>query len=372
MFIYRSSLVIERKKVLCVVGTRPEVIKMVPIIRALRSSNWVKCVVVVTAQHRDLLDQMLMQFNIEVDYDLNLMKANQGLTTILARMLPALEEIIRKEQPYAMLAQGNTVAVFGAALSVFHAHIPFGHVEAGLRTYNLEQPFPEEGYRQMVARITHWHFAPTEAAADALLQESIDSKKIYVVGNTCIDTLLQTVAAHLVPPSIKTQRTILLTAHRRENFGEPLKNIFTAVLAILKQYPDIHILYPVRPNPNVRQLAYSMLESHFRIELVEPLDYFDFVSAMRSAYLIMTDSGGVQEEAPASGKLVLVLRETTERPEPVKEGVAKLIGTEVQDIVLNVKLLLDDVENYQCMAKVHMPYGDGEARRLICRVLNYG
>jgi UDP-N-acetylglucosamine 2-epimerase (non-hydrolysing) len=360
------------KTIFCIFGTRPEAIKMVPIIRALKNSDWAKCVVVVTAQHRELLDQMLTLFDIAVDYDLDLMQASQGLTTILARMLPSLEEIIQKEQPYAVLAQGDTVTVFGAALAAFHAHVPFGHVEAGLRTYNLEQPFPEEGYRQMVSRIAHWHFAPTEAAVNALKQEGIDNKKIYVVGNTCIDTLLQTVQANpLLPPSIQKQRTILLTAHRRENFGEPLKNIFTAILAILDQYSDVHILYPVHPNPNVRQLAHDMLGNHARVRLVEPLDYFDFVSAMQSAYFIMTDSGGVQEEAPALGKPVLVLRETTERPEPVKEGVAKLIGTEVQDIILNVKMLLDNVESYQNMARVYMPYGDGAAGRLICRVLSY-
>ena len=362
---------IKQKTILCVVGTRPEIIKMVPVIRALKTSNWANCIVVVTAQHRDLLDQMLTQFNIEVDYDLNLMQANQGLTAILARMLPILEEIIQKEKPYAVLAQGDTATVFGAALAAFHTHVPFGHVEAGLRTYNLEQPFPEEGYRQMVSRITHWHFAPTEAAARALAQEGIDSKNIYVVGNTCIDTLLQTVQAHSAPPNSQARRTILLTAHRRENFGAPLQDIFTAILAILEQYPDVHFFYPVHPNPNVHQLAYSMLGSHSRIKLVEPLDYFDFVMAMRSAYLIITDSGGVQEEAPALGKPVLILRESTERPEPVKEGVAKLIGTEVQDIISHVKKLLDNEEHYEHMARVYMPYGNGKAGKFICRVLKY-
>lgn len=358
------------KTIICMIGTRPEVIKMVPVIRALKASTWAKCVVVVTAQHRKLLDQMLQRFNVTVDYDLDLMQANQGLNQLIARMLPALEEIIQKEQPYAVLAQGDTATVFGAALAAFHANISFGHIEAGLRTYNLEQPFPEEGYRQMVSRITRWNFAPTKSASQALQQEGISPEQIYMVGNTCIDTLLQTVQANpLLPPSIQKQRTILLTAHRRENFGEPLKNIFTAILAILDQYSDVHILYPVHPNPNVRQLAHDMLGNHARVRLVEPLDYFDFVSAMQSAYLILSDSGGVQEEAPALGKPVLVLRQTTERPEPVEEGVSQLIGTEVRDIIRHVTRLLDNVEYYRYMARVYMPYGDGKASKKIIDIL---
>lgn len=357
------------KTIICMIGTRPEVIKMVPVIRALKASTWAKCVVVVTAQHRKLLDQMLQRFNVTVDYDLDLMQANQGLNQLIARMLPALEEIIQKEQPYAVLAQGDTATVFGAALAAFHTKVPFGHIEAGLRTYNLEQPFPEEGYRQMVSRIARWNFAPTKSAAQALQQEGINQEYIYVVGNTCIDTLLQTVQAHPVPSVQDDKRVILLTAHRRENFGEPLKNIFTAILTILDQYSDIHILYPVHPNPNVRRLAHDMLGNHARIRLVEPLDYFEFVSAMQAAYFIMTDSGGVQEEAPALGKPVLVLRKTTERPEPVMAGVAKLVGTEVHDIISSAKALLDDREYYQCMARVYMPYGDGLAGEKIIGVL---
>lgn len=351
------------------IGTRPEVIKMVPVIRALRASTWAKCVVVATAQHRKLLDQMLQRFNVTVDYDLDLMQANQGLNQLIARMLPALEEIIQKEQPYAVLAQGDTATVFGAALAAFHTKVPFGHIEAGLRTYNLEQPFPEEGYRQMVSRIARWNFAPTKSAAQALQQEGINQEYIYVVGNTCIDTLLQTVQAHPVPSVQDDKRVILLTAHRRENFGEPLKNIFTAILTILEQYPDVNVLYPVHPNPNVRQLAHDMLGHHPRIMLVEPLDYFNFVAAMQSAYLILSDSGGVQEEAPALGKPVLVLRQTTERPEPVEEGVSQLIGTEVRDIIRHVTRLLDNVEYYRYMARVYMPYGDGKASKKIIDIL---
>lgn len=357
------------KTIICMIGTRPEVIKMVPVIRALKASTWAKCVVVVTAQHRKLLDQMLQRFNVTVDYDLDLMQANQGLNQLIARMLPALEEIIQKEQPYAVLAQGDTATVFGAALAAFHTNISFGHIEAGLRTHNLEQPFPEEGYRQMVSRITRWNFAPTKSASQALQQEGISPEQIYVVGNTCIDTLLQTVKTHPALSVQNDKRVILLTAHRRESFGEPLKNIFTAILAILDQYSDVHLLYPVHPNPNVRHVAHDMLGNNARIKLVEPLDYFEFVSAMQAAYFIMTDSGGVQEEAPALGKPVLVLRKTTERPEPVMAGVAKLVGTEVHDIISSAKALLDDKEYYQRMARVYMPYGDGLAGKNIIHIL---
>lgn len=342
---------------------------MVPVIRALQNSDWAHCVVVVTAQHRDLLDQMLIRFGIEVDYDLNIMQPKQSLNMVLARMLPELESIIQTEQPYAVLAQGDTATVFGAALAAFHAQVPFGHIEAGLRTHDLQHPFPEEGYRQMVSRITQWHFAPTQNAARALEKEGIDSRKIHVVGNTCIDTLLQTVAS-MPEPSQQVGRLILLTAHRRENFGEPLQHIFTAVLQILEQHLDVRVLYPVHPNPNVQQLAHSMLGQHPRIELVEPLDYFNFVSAMQSAYLILTDSGGVQEEAPALGKPVLVLRQATERPEPVAEGVAKLVGTATAEIVQQVERLLNDSRHYQSMARVCMPYGDGTTGAKLAQLLS--
>lgn len=333
---------------------------MAPVIRALKQSAWADCVVVVTAQHRNLLDQMLARFGISADYDLNIMQASQSLNMVLARMLPELEGIIRSEQPYAVLAQGDTATVFGAALAAFHAQVPFGHIEAGLRTHDLRHPFPEEGYRQMVSRITRWNFVPTKNAALTLKKEGIDPSTIHIVGNTCIDTLLQTVTN--VPASKQqTDRILLLTAHRRENFGEPLQQIFSAILQILELHSDVRVIYPVHPNPNVQQLAHAMLGQHERIQLVEPLDYFDFVMAMQSAYLILTDSGGVQEEAPALGKPVLVLRQTTERPEPVTEGVAKLVGTESSNIVSEVSRLLIDSQYYAKMARIFMPYGKGMA-----------
>lgn len=330
------------------VGTRPEAIKMVPVIRALEASTWARCVVVATAQHREMLDQMLQRFNVVVDYDLNLMRANQGLNQLLACMLPELDNIIKKEKPYALIAQGDTTTVFGSALAAFNAQIPFGHVEAGLRTYDLKHPFPEEGYRQMVSRITHWHFAPTIQAAENLKNEGIDPNKIYVTGNTCIDTLLQTVSEQLTQEKVK-KRTILLTAHRRENFGQPLINIFTAILEILKKYPYVDVLYPVHPNPNVQKLAYEMLGDHERVRLCKPLDYFDFVAAMQDSYIILTDSGGIQEEAPSLKKPVLVLRETTERLEAVNAGTSLLVGSCIEKIVQETNRLLDDEAYYASM-----------------------
>lgn len=359
------------KTIFCIFGTRPEAIKMVPIIRALKNSDWAKCVVVVTAQHRELLDQMLTLFDIAVDYDLELMQASQGLTTILARMLPSLEEIIQKEQPYAVLAQGDTVTIFGAALAAFHAHVPFGHVEAGLRTYNLEQPFPEEGYRQMVSRITRWNFAPTKSASQALQQEGISPEQIYVVGNTCIDTLLQTVCEQLAQEKAP-KKTILLTAHRRENFGQPLINIFTAILEILKKYPDVDVLYPVHPNPNVQKLAYEMFGDHERVRLCKPLDYFDFVAAMQDSYIILTDSGGVQEEAPSLKKPVLVLRETTERLEAVNAGTSLLVGSCIEKIVQETSRLLDDKAYYASMKVQASPFGEGNAgKKIINKIASF-
>lgn len=355
--------------VICVLGTRPEAIKMVPVIRILNASDWAKCVVVVTAQHRGLLDQMLKKFEINSDYDLNLMQPNQSLGAITSLMLPKLEKIIQDEDADVVLAQGDTATVFNAALAAFHKQVSFGHLEAGLRSNNLSHPFPEEGYRQMVSRLTRWHFAPTKNAAENLLQEGILRENIFVVGNTGIDTLLQT--ANMLPATAKNSyRYILLTAHRRENFGQPLKNIFQAVLDILSKYQDIQVIYPVHPNPNVRKLAYDMLGSEPRVKLVEPMDYFEFIQAMQSACIILTDSGGVQEEAPALGKPVLVLRETTERPEPIEEGVAKLIGTNTSKITEEVSLLLSDPAHYQSMARVCMPYGDGQAANKLIQIIH--
>lgn len=359
----------QRRTIMCVIGTRPEAIKMAPVVRVLRASNWARCVVVATAQHRDLLDQMLGRLGVSVDHDLDLMREGQQPSGLLGRMLPALDSLIDTVRPDAVLAQGDTTTVFGAALCAFHRHAPFGHVEAGLRTHDLEHPFPEEGYRQMVSRIARWHFAPTEDAARALRAEGVAPTQIHVTGNTCIDTLLQTVAA-LGPTPVRSGRLILLTAHRRENFGEPLHSIFTAVGDIVAKFPDVHVVYPVHPNPNVRGPAMEMFGGQSRIELREPLDYFEFIDLMRRATLILTDSGGIQEEAPALGKPVLVLREVTERPEAVAAGVAKLVGTRTADIVAAASLLLEGEAAYADMVCGGSPYGDGHAALRIVDALS--
>lgn len=356
------------KLIACVIGTRPEAIKMAPVVRALRAASWARCRVIATAQHRGLLDQMLERLRVPVDHDLDLMMDGQRPSDLISRLLPALDAVLTQEKPDAVLAQGDTATVLGAALCAFHARVPFGHVEAGLRTRDLEHPFPEEGYRQMVSRIARWHFAPTESAAAALRDESVASDRIHVTGNTCIDTLFQTVA-DLGPPKERPGRVILLTAHRRENFGAPLRAIFSAVLELVKRFPDVRVLYPVHPNPNVQVPATEMLANHPRVELCAPMDYFEFVYAMRCAKLILTDSGGIQEEAPALGKPVLVLRETTERPEAVDSGVARLVGTNPAQIVREASRLLTDTESYARMARGVSPFGDGHAAERIANVL---
>jgi UDP-N-acetylglucosamine 2-epimerase (non-hydrolysing) len=354
--------------IVCIIGTRPEAIKMAPVIRALRATSWAHCVVVATGQHRSLLDQMLQRLGIAVDHDLNLMQDGQRPSALLARMLPALESVLLSETPATVLAQGDTTTVFGAAIAAFHCNIPFGHVEAGLRTHNLAHPFPEEGYRQMVSRIARWHFAPTQTAADDLLAERVPPDLIHITGNTCIDTLLQTVA-ELEPPNPHDEQLILLTVHRRENFGTRIQSVFQAIKNIVAQLPYIKVIYPVHPNPNVHDLAHTMLSDHPQIQLCEPLDYFEFVDLMRRSALIITDSGGVQEEAPALGKPVLILRETTERPEAVEAGVARLVGTETPAIVSNVIELLENEQLYQKMSRKIYPYGDGHASSRIADII---
>ncbi|MBH1964125.1 MAG: UDP-N-acetylglucosamine 2-epimerase (non-hydrolyzing) [Comamonadaceae bacterium] len=357
------------RTIVCVIGTRPEAIKMAPIVHALRASTWARCVVVITAQHRDMLDQMLERLDIRPDFDLDLMHQDQTPTALLARMLPALETICLAEKPVAVLAQGDTTTVLGAALTAFHQRIAFGHVEAGLRSYDLEHPFPEEGYRQMVSRLAQWHFAPTTGASTALQAEGIAPERIHVTGNTGIDTLLQTVSK-LAPVAPNAEKIILLTAHRRENFGRPMKSIFEGILRIAIRAPDARIIYPVHPNPNVHTLAHTMLGGHPQISLVQPLDYFEFVDLMRRCTLILTDSGGIQEEAPALGKPVLVLRQTTERPEGIAAGVSRLIGTEAESVESAVMSLLENPSDYHVMTgKRVSPYGDGYAADRIIDII---
>lgn len=350
-------------KILCILGTRPEAIKMAPVIHRLQETAWAQVRVLATAQHREMLDQVLNLFNIVPDLDLNLMKKNQTLPQLTANLISSLDTCLQIERPDAILAQGDTTTVMAAAISAYYSQIPFGHIEAGLRTRDIYNPFPEEMNRLIATRIARWHFAPTESAKLNLLAEGIPEHAIFVTGNTVIDALLSTAnrCENATPPVAPGNRLILLTAHRRENFGEPLLNICRAVKYLVDTRNDIEFLVPVHPNPNVKELVHGLLGNHPRIRLSQPLDYLPFVSAMKKAEFILTDSGGIQEEAPALGKPVLVLRKETERPEAVQAGVVKLVGTDCASIISESLRLLDEDETYKSMAKGASPYGDGNA-----------
>lgn len=360
-----------KNKVIAVVGTRPEAIKMAPVILALRKCPDIECRVLATAQHREMLDQALRVFRIEPDRDLDIMRPNQSLTTLTGRLLLGFDRVLRAECPAAVLAQGDTASVMSIALACFHYRIPFGHVEAGLRTGDLCNPFPEELNRVMTGKLAKWHFAPTYQARRNLLLEGVADRDIFVTGNTVIDALIDAASLDIPLPFAcdPGKRLILVTAHRRENFGEPFRNICDAVLILAERNPDVQVIFPVHPNPNVRDTAHAILGSHPRIALCEPLDYLPFVAVMKRAYLILSDSGGVQEEAPALGKPVLVLRRATERPEAVREGVVRLVGTAYDDIVNAVQALLDDAAAHRRMARGISPYGDGRAAGRIVGVL---
>ena len=358
-------------KILCVVGTRPEAIKMAPVILQLQTEGWAEVRVLATAQHRHMLDQVLNFFGIEPDIDLNIMRPNQALTTLTARLLLEFDDVLQAEKPEVVLAQGDTTTVMTVALACFYHRIPFGHVEAGLRTWDMQNPFPEEANRVIAGRLARWHFAPTESSRQNLLREGVNDADIVVTGNTVIDALLMT-ASKEVEIGIAlddNKRLVLVTSHRRENFGEPFRNICRALRTLAEQNADIQILYPVHPNPNVKDVAREMLGDCGNIILCEPLDYAPFIAAMKRAYLIISDSGGVQEEAPALGKPVLVLREETERPEAVEMGVVKLVGPNYHRIVAEAQRLLDDPAAYAEMARGISPYGDGKAAGRIVNVL---
>lgn len=360
-----------KKHILCIVGTRPEGIKMAPLIRALKREPWVRVTVLATAQHRDLLDQVLALFNIQPDVDLDIMRANQTLPELTARLITALDSTFTQLAPDVVLAQGDTTTVMTAALVAFYHRIPFGHVEAGLRTHDLGNPFPEEMNRVVAGHLARWHFVPTERSRQNLLREGISDTVIHVTGNTVIDALLE-VAANDWPldtPLDPQRRLVLVTAHRRENFGEPLRAVCRAIRTLADRYEDIEVLYPVHPNPNVSAVVHELLGDHPRIHLCEPLDYAPFVEAQKRAFLILTDSGGVQEEAPALGKPVLVMRTETERPEAVDEGVVRLVGTDEAAIVREASRLLDDPVGYREMARGVSPYGDGKAAQRIVAAL---
>lgn len=361
-----------KKKILCVVGTRPEAIKMAPVILALKHQPWVDVFVLATAQHRHMLDQALSFFGIKPDLDLNIMCPNQNLSDLTARLLLQLEGVLVDQKPDVVLTQGDTTTVLAVALAAFYHHIPFGHVEAGLRTQDMHNPFPEEANRVIAGRLAHWHFAPTENARQNLLSEGIKNSEIWVTGNTVIDALLITAAqeAEIGVPLDHTKRLILVTAHRRENFGQPFHNICIALQQLAEHNPDIQILYPVHPNPNIKEVAYKMLSGYSNIILCDPLDYRPFIAAMKKSYFILSDSGGVQEEAPALGKPVLVLRHETERPEAVEMGCVKLVGHDINQIITEAQCLLDNPVVYAKMASGVSPYGDGKSAARIVNILS--
>ena len=369
--------VIKRKKVMVVFGTRPEAIKMAPVIQALRQKDELFCQVIVTAQHREMLDQVLQLFKIVPDFDLDLMRQGQTLTEITTRALNGLKEVFQRELPDLVLVHGDTTTTFVAALAAFYAQIPVGHVEAGLRTGNKYSPFPEEMNRKLASVLADYHFAPTETARRNLLLEGIAPEKVFVTGNTVIDALLATVKTeyNFLDPSIEgilkqsNTRTILVTTHRRENLGEPMRQIYQALKNILDLFPDTQVIFPVHKNPLVRKVVTEVLGSHPRVSLVEPMDYEPFVNLMSRSHLILTDSGGIQEEAPSLGIPVLVVRDTTERPEAVEAGTVSLVGTEYESVYLELKRLLSDQVAYDRMSMASNPYGDGYAASRIATII---
>ncbi len=361
-------------KVMTIFGTRPEAIKMAPLVKELEKRKEIESIVCVTAQHREMLDQVLKVFNIKPDYDLNIMKQGQTLSEITSRVLLGLEEVIKEVKPNIILVHGDTTTTFAGTLAAFYNNVDIGHVEAGLRTWNKYSPFPEEMNRQMVDCMTDMYFAPTEVSKNNLLIQGINEDKIYITGNTAIDTMKYTVNDNYyneIFDWVGEDKLILLTAHRRENLGEPMRNIFKAIKRILEEYSDIKVIYPIHLNPKVREVANEIFGGIERIKIIEPLGVFDFHNFIKKSYLILTDSGGIQEEAPSLGKPVLVLRDTTERPEGIKAGTLKLIGTDEKKVYKEIKKLLDDKSEYEKMSKANNPYGDGFAgKKIVDEIIN--
>ena len=355
-------------KVMTIFGTRPEAIKMAPVIKEMQFRTEFECIVCVTAQHREMLDQVLEIFGITPDYDLNIMQHGQTLSDITTRALNGLNEIIKTEKPDIVLVHGDTTTTFVGALAAFYNQVAIGHVEAGLRTWNLYSPYPEEANRQMVGILANLHFAPTQIAANNLIKEGKKQNDIFITGNTVIDAMKYTVKDdynHEIFDWIGNDRMILLTAHRRENLGEPMRNIFQAVKRIVNEFDDVKVVYPVHMNPRVREIANEVLGNTDKVKLIEPLEVIDFHNFMNKSFLILTDSGGIQEEAPSLGKPVLVLRNTTERPEGIEAGTLKLVGTDEKTIYEETKKLLTDKAAYQQMSEAKNPYGDGFASKRI-------
>lgn len=360
------------KKVMLVFGTRPEAIKMCPLVNELKSRKGIETVVCVTGQHRQMLDQVLEAFSVVPDYDLSIMKDRQTLFEVTTNILNRIKEVLEEVRPDVVLVHGDTSTTFVTALACFYLQIPVGHVEAGLRTYNIYSPYPEEFNRQAVSIISSYNFAPTELSKENLLKEGKNPDTIYVTGNTAIDALKTTVREDYTHPDLewaRGSRLIMITAHRRENLGEPMKHMFRAIRRVCDEHPDIKAIYPIHMNPVVRETANEILGDDERIRIIEPLDVLDFHNFLSRSYLILTDSGGIQEEAPSLGKPVLVMRDTTERPEGIAAGTLKLVGTDEEVIYENFKLLLEDREAYEKMSTASNPYGDGFASRRIADIL---
>ena len=355
-------------RVMSVFGTRPEAIKMAPLVKELEKREEIESIVCVTAQHREMLDQVLQTFDIKPDYDLNVMKQGQTLSEITTRVLDGLEKVIRESNPDIILVHGDTTTSFVGALAAFYNQVAIGHVEAGLRTYDKYSPYPEEMNRQMVDCMTDMYFAPTNLSKQNLLDENKDEEKIYVTGNTVIDAMSTTIDEQYtndVFDWVGDSRMILLTSHRRENLGDPMRNIFRAVKRIVDEFADVKVVYPIHKNPKVREIANEVFDGCDRIKLIEPLEVFDFHNFQNKSYLIMSDSGGIQEEAPSLGKPVLVLRDTTERPEGIEAGTLRLVGTNEQKIYEETRKLLSYKSEYDKMSKASNPYGDGHASERI-------
>ena len=360
------------KKVMLVFGTRPEAIKMCPLVNELKTRKGIETAVCVTGQHRQMLDQVLEAFSVVPDYDLSVMKDRQTLFDVTTNILNRIREVLETVRPDVVLVHGDTSTTFVTALACYYLQIPVGHVEAGLRTYNIYSPYPEEFNRQAVGIIAAYHFAPTELSKENLLKEGKKPETIYVTGNTAIDALKTTVRkdyAHPVLEWAKDSRLIMITAHRRENLGEPMKHMFRAIRRVCDEHPDIKAVYPIHMNPAVRETAQAILGDDERIRIIEPLDVLDFHNFLSRSYLILTDSGGIQEEAPSLGKPVLVMRDTTERPEGIAAGTLKLVGTDETTIYENFKMLLEDQEAYRKMSMASNPYGDGFASKRIADIL---
>ena len=360
------------KKIMLVFGTRPEAIKMCPLVLELKSRKNCETVVCVTGQHRQMLDSVLETFGVVPDYDLSIMKEKQTLFDITTGILTKIKAVFEEVKPDVVLVHGDTSTTFVTALAAFYLQIPVGHVEAGLRTYNLYSPYPEEFNRQAVGIVSKYNFSPTQMSADNLIREGKDKSTIYITGNTAIDALRTTVKEEYTHPELewaKGSRLITLTAHRRENLGEPMANMFRAIRRIIDEHEDVKAIYPIHMNPVVRECADKYLGDSDRIHIIEPLDVLDFHNFLARSYMILTDSGGIQEEAPSLGKPVLVMRDTTERPEGVKAGTLKLVGTDEEVIYENFKTLLENKSEYDKMSHAANPYGDGTACRQIADIL---